>query len=125
MAHNAHKNTFGGQGNLAMAKFSALMNVNRCFQFVKDAKPSKDTARWREGGHRLYRRQDGKNRLKLRNVELENKKLSERIYTIMTDDREKRTVEYAPGLRIGKAGVVVDCYQHAGLTAKIYRGEFG
>ncbi len=87
MAHNGNRTTFSGQGNLAMAKFAALMNVNRCIQFVKEAKPSRDTIRWKDGDRHLYKRNDGKSRLRVKNMELENKKLCERIYTIMTDDR--------------------------------------
>ncbi len=98
MAHNGNRTTFSGQGsgqgNLAMAKFAALMNVNRCFQFVKDAKPSRDTVRWKDGIVRYYKRSDGKSRLRVKTMELENKKLCERIYAIMTDDRYCRLELY-------------------------------
>jgi len=41
----------------------------------------------------------------------DNAMLSDRIYEIVTEDRERRTHEFCPGLRVGRGGIVIDCYE--------------
>lgn len=41
----------------------------------------------------------------------DNAILTNRIFEIVTEDRERRTHEFCPGLRVGRGGTVIDCYE--------------
>lgn len=104
--------SFGAYGNIAIAKYEAQMHIHRYLNVLENAKPSRETYRWRSKDEPTYsfRKQDGKMKLKFKSIKKDNEKLCERIYSIMTDHRETKTVEYAPGFRIGRGGTVIDCY---------------
>lgn len=58
-----------------------------------------------------FSKQSGKQRLLLIEREKQNRQLMERLFAIMNEDRERGSIEYAPGLRMNHARKpIIDCY---------------
>jgi hypothetical protein len=95
-------NPIGSAGSLANQKYEINKHIQRHLQVVSKTPPSHETTRWRGGtpakpiGSSFTRGKSAVYEMHTRNEALSN-----RLYTIMHENREARSYEYAPGWRAG------------------------
>eukprot|EP01039_Chlorochromonas_danica_P012110 gene12110-13762_t len=100
------------QGNLANQKYEASRNIERHLKIVSgDVPPTWETSRWRKDqGDYHFHKQKGRMVVEERRVNIDNQYMSERIHTIVNENRQEGTHQYAPGWRVGRGGTCIDCY---------------
>ena len=115
------KKTMSG-GNLGSQKFEARRNMELFQAAVHDAKPSRETSKWREGVPKLHKRIDGRKLMKEKVTKMENLELGKKIFEIHHEPRQKATREYVPGWRIGNisGGMCIDCYATENPLVKVF-----
>lgn len=89
-------------GSMANQKYEISKLIQRHLQIVHHSSPSPETIKWKEGipakpiGSNI-----AKERLHSAEINERNEYLSNRLFTIMNENREARSTEYAPGWRTG------------------------
>eukprot|EP01032_Pedospumella_encystans_P017392 gene17392-19815_t len=104
---------FGITGSMANQKYEINKRIQRHIKEIKDPVPSYDVVRWKDAVHaptkpvgsNLQTDMLHEKKVLQRNVELSN-----RLFSIMKENREARSYQYAPGWRAGLDGAVIDCY---------------
>jgi len=111
-----------GGGNLGAQKYEARRNMELFQAAVHEAKPSRETAAWRDGTKKLYKRVDGRKLMKEKIQQKENLELGKKIFDIHHEPRRKATREYVPGWRIGNisGGMCIDCYATDNPLVKVF-----
>lgn len=129
-------------GSLANQRYEINKFIQRHLEVVSHTPASHETTRWKEGtpakpiGNPFV-----KSSIVVKQLNRRNEALSSRLYTIMHEEREARSYQYAPGWRAGLGermlsllcvcciiyheisvlfgvdGAVIDCYPSAEHTA--------
>eukprot|EP01032_Pedospumella_encystans_P017285 gene17285-19703_t len=104
---------FGITGSMANQKYEINKRIQRHIKEIKDPVPSYDVVRWKDAVH-APTKPVGSNlqtdMLHEKKVQQRNVELSNRLFSIMKENREARSYQYAPGWRAGLDGAVIDCY---------------
>jgi len=110
-------------GNLGSQKYEASCHIERFLNILHHTEPTKETSAWRKGERKLYKRHDGRKVLQAKYRVQENLELRDQLYRIHTEDRKNKTIEYAPGWRVGNinGGLCIDCYQTQNKIAMNYK----
>lgn len=95
---------FGITGSMANQKYEINKRIQRHIKEIKDPVPSYDVVRWKDAVHaptkpvgsNLQTDMLHEKKVLQRNVELSN-----RLFSIMKENREARSYQYAPGWRAG------------------------
>jgi hypothetical protein len=108
--NNTKHLSFGSNGKIANQKYEIERHMKIMTRGIDNASPTLETAGWRDSKEkRQHKNYDGKAILKEKEKQKNNNILAENLYNIKKEDR-RGTKEYHPGWRIGKNGVVIDCY---------------
>lgn len=89
-------------GSMANQRYEINKHIQRHLQVVQHTNASLETTRWKEGTPakpigNCY----SKNRLIVEEINNRNEALSNRLFSIMHEQREARSYEHAPGWRAG------------------------
>jgi len=111
-----------GGGNLGSQKYEARRNMELFQAAVHEAKPSRETAAWRDGTKKLQKPIDGRKLMQEKITRIENLELGKKIFDIHHEPRRKATREYVPGWRIGNisGGMCIDCYATDNPLVKVF-----
>ncbi len=84
------------------SKYEATKNMKRHILVSTKTEASFETSRWREpGSDYKFAKQTGHQERLDKAIHKANLLLTQRMYDVVTEKREKRTTEYAPGWRTG------------------------
>lgn len=87
-------------------------------EYIASAQPNKEIRDSKKPVIR-FEKQNGKQRVMLKERERQNKLLMQRVYSIMHEERRPGSREYAPGYRVTSQGIpVIDCYPTELYVAK-------
>lgn len=87
---------------MANQKYEINKLIQRHLQIVHHSSPSPETIRWKEGvPAKPIGCNFAKGKLHVDAINDQNEYLSNRLFSIMNENREKRSTQYAPGWRTG------------------------
>ena len=89
-------------GSLANQKYEVNKNIQRHLHIINHSAPSHETTRWKAGtAVKPIGTNIAKGKLLVEEINQRNEALSTRLFTIMNEQREARSYEFAPGWRTG------------------------
>lgn len=118
-------------GNISNQKYEVHANMERFVKVVRDTTATQETTRWKSPTPHQYKKTDGKEVLRLRQIEADNDRLHHKICGILQENRTRTSKEYSPGSvqwnypfnpfcqvvimmrvrwRISREGTYIDCY---------------
>ena len=95
-------NATGIVGSLANQRYEVNKHILRYLEVVHHSNPSPETIKWKEGApEKPIGNNFAKGKHQIEQINRRNEALSNRLFSIMHEQREERSYEYAPGWRAG------------------------
>lgn len=97
-------------GTVGQQKYEAEACIKKHLKIIHETPSSKETSRWREdiqansNSNNPNMKKENGEYLKTQELNSDNKAMADRLFFILSENREKKTKEYAPGWRIGNKG---------------------
>ena len=90
-------------GNIVNQKYEIQARMRRFLQVLTDARPNRETTRWRELQPKIIQDKRAEMRMSQQKaIEDGNERMRQNLLKILNDNRETTSNEYSPGFRAGK-----------------------